>query len=55
MTVVTATDFKAHCLSLMDRARRTRQPLLITEQAFRADTELGLRLGFEGTLCIHPR
>jgi citrate lyase subunit beta/citryl-CoA lyase len=25
------------------------------EQAFRADTELGLRLGFEGKLCIHPR
>jgi citrate lyase subunit beta / citryl-CoA lyase len=25
------------------------------EQAFRADTELGLGLGFEGKLCIHPR
>ena len=25
------------------------------EQAFRRDTELGLRLGFEGKLCIHPR
>jgi len=25
------------------------------ENAFRADTELGLRLGFEGKLCIHPR
>jgi citrate lyase subunit beta/citryl-CoA lyase len=25
------------------------------EQGFRADTELGLRLGFEGKLCIHPR
>jgi citrate lyase subunit beta/citryl-CoA lyase len=25
------------------------------EDAFRQDTELGLRLGFEGKLCIHPR
>ena len=25
------------------------------EAAFRADTELGLRLGYEGKLCIHPR
>jgi citrate lyase subunit beta/citryl-CoA lyase len=25
------------------------------EQAFRRDAELGLRLGFEGKLCIHPR
>jgi citrate lyase subunit beta / citryl-CoA lyase len=25
------------------------------EKAFREDAELGLRLGFEGKLCIHPR
>lgn len=25
------------------------------EAAFRADAELGLRLGYEGKLCIHPR
>jgi citrate lyase subunit beta/citryl-CoA lyase len=25
------------------------------EQAFREDAELGLRLGFEGKLCIHPQ
>jgi citrate lyase beta subunit len=25
------------------------------DAAFRADAELGLRLGFEGKLCIHPR
>jgi citrate lyase subunit beta/citryl-CoA lyase len=25
------------------------------EEAFRRDTELGLHLGFEGKLCIHPR
>lgn len=25
------------------------------EEAFRKDAELGLRLGFEGKLCIHPR
>jgi len=25
------------------------------EQAFREDAELGMRLGFEGKLCIHPR
>lgn len=25
------------------------------EEAFRADVALGLRLGFEGKLCIHPR
>src|SRR5262249_7476053 len=25
------------------------------EKAFRDDAELGLRLGFEGKLCIHPR
>jgi citrate lyase subunit beta/citryl-CoA lyase len=25
------------------------------EAAFRADAELGLRLGFDGKLCIHPR
>jgi citrate lyase subunit beta/citryl-CoA lyase len=25
------------------------------EAAFRADAELGLRLGFEGKLCIHPK
>jgi len=30
--VVTATDFKAHCLSLMERVRRTRRPLLITKR-----------------------
>jgi citrate lyase beta subunit len=25
------------------------------EEAYRADAELGLRLGFEGKLCIHPK
>lgn len=25
------------------------------EEAFRADAVLGMRLGFEGKLCIHPR
>lgn len=28
--VVTATHFKAHCLSLLEDVRRTRQPLLVT-------------------------
>ena len=32
MTVVTATEFKARCLSLMERVRKTRQPVLITKR-----------------------
>jgi prevent-host-death family protein len=32
MTVVTATQFKAHCLSLMERVRKTRKPVLITKR-----------------------
>ena len=32
MTVVTATHFKAHCLSLMERVRQTRKPVLITKR-----------------------
>ena len=32
MTVVTATEFKAHCLRLMERVRKTRKPLLITKR-----------------------
>lgn len=32
MTTVTATDFKAHCLRLMDRVHRTGKPLLITKR-----------------------
>jgi len=29
---VTATEFKAHCLSLMERVRKTRKPVLITKR-----------------------
>ena len=32
MTVVTATQFKTHCLSLMERVRKTRKPVLITKR-----------------------
>ena len=32
MTTITATDFKARCLSLMERVRRTGKPLLITKR-----------------------
>ena len=32
MTVVTATAFKAHCLSLTECVRKTRQPVLITKR-----------------------
>jgi len=29
---VTATEFKAHCLRLMEEVRRTRRPVLITKR-----------------------
>lgn len=29
---VTATEFKAHCLRLMEEVRRSRRPLLITKR-----------------------
>jgi prevent-host-death family protein len=29
---VTATEFKAHCLRLMEQVRRTRKPVLITKR-----------------------
>lgn len=32
MTTVTATQFKAQCLGLMERVRRTRKPILITKR-----------------------
>ena len=32
MTIVTATEFKTHCLSLMERVRKTRKPVLITKR-----------------------
>jgi len=31
-TTVAATDFKAHCLELMDRVARTHEPLTITKR-----------------------
>jgi len=31
VTVVTVTQFKAHCLSLMERLRKTRKPVLIAK------------------------
>jgi len=32
MTTVTATQFKAQCLGLMERVQRTRKPVLITKR-----------------------
>ncbi len=32
MGTITATEFKTHCLSLMERVRRTGKPLLITKR-----------------------
>ncbi len=32
MSTITATEFKTHCLSLMERVRRTGKPLLITKR-----------------------
>lgn len=32
METVSATEFKAHCLQLMERVRKTRKPVLITKR-----------------------
>lgn len=30
MKTIAATDFKAHCLALLEEVRKTRQPLVVT-------------------------